>query len=86
MPVDTEVVKAAFDDFEKENFVDSKTKLTAQIKVAKNDWLKNKLNLKNDVYTPPVVATKPVETPAETVVVEPVAEKPKRRSLIKKDK
>ncbi len=51
MPVDTEVVKSAFTDFEKENFVDAKEKLVQQIQVAKNDFIKNKVGLQNDIYT-----------------------------------
>ncbi len=55
MPIDTDIVKSAFDSFEKEDFVDAKEKLTGQIKIAKNDFLKNKLGLENDVI--------PVEDP-----------------------
>ena len=49
MPVDDEKVKAALDDFEEEKFSDAKEKLSAEIKKAKNEFLKDKLKLKGDV-------------------------------------
>lgn len=49
MPMDDEKVKAALDDFEEEKFSDAKEKLSAEIKKAKNEFLKDKLKLKSDV-------------------------------------
>lgn len=51
MPVDVENVKNAFTDFEKENFVDAKEKLTKEIRTAKNDYFKNKLGLQNNIFS-----------------------------------
>lgn len=47
--MDKEQVKKAFDDFEDENYYDAEDALKKQIKQAKNDYLKSKLDLKNDV-------------------------------------
>lgn len=44
-------IKDALDSFEKDDFVDAKEKLSKQIKQAKNDFLKAKLGLKNDIET-----------------------------------
>jgi len=49
MPIDMEKIKKALDHFENDEFVDSKEVLQKEIKKAKNDFLKNKLDLKNDV-------------------------------------
>jgi hypothetical protein len=88
MPVDVEVVKSAFDDFERENFVDSREKLVGQVKAAKNDWLKNKLNLKNDVYVPAAIVTEPKKEefkPEEDVTKVEEPKKP-RKSILRKPK
>lgn len=47
--MDKEQVKKAFDDFEDENYYDAEDTLKKQIKQAKNDHLKSKLGLENDV-------------------------------------
>lgn len=49
MPIDMEQIKKALDHFENDEFVDSKEVLQKEIKKAKNDFLKNKLELKNDI-------------------------------------
>ena len=49
MTIDLEQIKKALDHFENDEFVDSKEVLQKEIKKAKNDFLKNKLELKNDV-------------------------------------
>lgn len=42
-------IKASLDAFEKDDFVTAKEKLVNQIKTAKNNFLKDKLELKNDI-------------------------------------
>lgn len=42
-------IMGAIDAFEKDDFITAKEKLAAQIKQAKNDFLKAKLELKNDI-------------------------------------
>ena len=77
MPIDVDVVKQALNDFEGENFVDAKEKIAGQVKIAKNDYIKNKLGLSSDpVITPE--ETKETKEPEET-------KEPKRRSLRKKN-
>ena len=49
MPIDTEKIKKALDHFENDEFVASKEILQGEIRKAKNDFLKNKLDLKTDV-------------------------------------
>ena len=49
MTIDKEAIKSALDNFEDDNFVDSKEILSKEIKKAKNDYLKDKLGLKKDV-------------------------------------
>lgn len=63
MPIDVNVIKSAFDDFEGENFVDAKEKLAGQIKTAKNDYLKTKLGLKGNFMNLPVTPTTPIADP-----------------------
>lgn len=48
MPVDNEQIKKALDHFENDEFVDAKEILQKEILKAKNDHLKNKLELKGD--------------------------------------
>jgi hypothetical protein len=48
MPVDNEQIKKALDHFENDEFVDAKEILQKEIQRAKNDHLKNKLELKGD--------------------------------------
>jgi len=47
--MDTVFVKQAFDAFEEEDFMGSKEILQKQMHQAKNDFLKAKLELKNDI-------------------------------------
>jgi hypothetical protein len=48
MPVDNEQIKKALDHFENDEFVDAKEILQKEILKAKNDHLKNKLELKGN--------------------------------------
>jgi hypothetical protein len=81
-PMDVEVIKSAFNDFESENFVDAKDKLTGQIKIAKNDFIKNKLGLNGNVYNLPVTSLSPNDDNAEDDIVDEPERKP--RKLLKK--
>lgn len=47
--MDEKAVKDAFDAFENEDFVSAKEKLKDQILQHKNDYLKKKLGMKNDI-------------------------------------
>jgi len=58
MPVDNEQIKKALDHFENDEFVDAKEILQKEILKAKNDHLKNKLELKGN-------ADSRIEEPAE---------------------
>jgi hypothetical protein len=49
MPVDNEQIKKALDHFENDEFVDAKEILQKEIRKSKNDHLKNKLELKQDI-------------------------------------
>ena len=49
MPIDMEKIKQALDHFENDEYVDSKEVLQKEIRKAKNDFLKNKLELKSDI-------------------------------------
>jgi len=49
MPIDQKEIKKAIDHFENDEFVDSKEIISKEIKKAKNDFLKNKLDLKGDI-------------------------------------
>ena len=55
MPINIEKVKAALDDFENENFVDSKEKITKEIRKAVSDRLKDKLGIKTTGLEEPEV-------------------------------
>ena len=46
---ETEIVKSALDDFENDDFLSAKEKIQGIIKDKKNTYLKNKLELKNDI-------------------------------------
>ena len=48
-PVDNEQIKKALDHFENDEFVDAKEILQKEIRNAKNDHLKDKLELKQDI-------------------------------------
>jgi len=54
MPMDKEQIKKALDHFENDEFTDAKDILSKEIKSVKNDWLKDKLELKNDIEPAPV--------------------------------
>lgn len=49
MPVDTDKVRDAFNKFEEEDFVSAKEILQQEIHKAKNDFIKTKLGLENEV-------------------------------------
>lgn len=49
MPVDNEQIKKALDHFENDEFVDAKEILQKEIRKSKNDHLKDKLELKQDI-------------------------------------
>jgi hypothetical protein len=86
MPMDLNVIKDAFSDFEGENFVGAKEKLVGQVKIAKNDYLKNKLGLSGDVMNLPITSVTPI-VPDDDVIEddpEPVVSPKTRKSLRKK--
>jgi hypothetical protein len=86
MPVDVEVINQVFNDFEGENFVDAKSKLADQFKIAKNDYLKNKLGLSGNVVQLPVTSAVNVEKEEDIDSEEDieVEKSPKRRLLKRK--
>lgn len=47
--MDDRVIKAALDSFESDDFLQAKELVQGQVKQAKNDFLKGKLGLKNDI-------------------------------------
>lgn len=49
MAMDDRVIKAALDSFENDDFLHAKELVQGQIRQAKNDFLKGKLELKNDL-------------------------------------
>jgi len=49
MSIDKEKIKKALDDFENDEYVSSKETLKDEIRKAKNDFIKDKLGLKNDI-------------------------------------
>jgi hypothetical protein len=51
--IDTEKIKKALDHFENDEFVDAKEILQQEIKKAKNEFVKNKLELKQDIEPQP---------------------------------
>lgn len=52
-PVDSEQIKKALDHFENDEFVDAKEILQGEIKKSKFDFLKDKLELKQDIEPKP---------------------------------
>ena len=44
-----ELVRKALDNFENDSFMDAKEILSKEINNKKNEWIKNKLELKNDI-------------------------------------
>lgn len=53
--MDEKEIKGALDAFERDDFVTAKDILSTQIKNTKNDYLKSKLGLVNDIEPKPVV-------------------------------
>jgi len=49
MPVDKEKIKAALDSFEEDSFTDAKDILKGEISKHRDGWLKDKLELQNDI-------------------------------------
>jgi hypothetical protein len=49
MPVDSENVKKAIDAFVDDDYMTSKEILKKEVKNAKNDWMRDKLGLDNDL-------------------------------------
>lgn len=49
MSIDNEKIKKALDHFENDEYVESKEILQKEISNYKNEWLKDKLDLKNDL-------------------------------------
>ncbi len=47
--MDDRVIKAAIDSFESDNLVQAKELIQGQVKQARNDFIKAKLGLKNDI-------------------------------------
>lgn len=47
--MDDRVIKAALDNFENDNFIQAKELVQGQIRQARNDFIKSKLGLKNDI-------------------------------------
>jgi hypothetical protein len=47
--MDIETIKKALDHFENDQFVNAKEILKKEIHKHKNEWMKNKLELKNDI-------------------------------------
>ena len=92
--MDDRVIKAALDSFENDDFLHAKQLVQGQIKQAKNDFLKAKLGLKNDLDNQFTQAQagdsiKDTLTPNEPEEIEPEPEeipKPKKRMLSKKKK
>lgn len=58
--MDEKEIKGALDAFERDDFVTAKEILSTQIKNTKNDYLKNKLGLVNDIEPKPVVPDDPI--------------------------
>jgi ribosomal protein L23 len=49
MPIDTEKIKTALDDFENDDFISAKDSIKLEIKGAVSDYFKDKLDLQNDL-------------------------------------
>ena len=94
--MDDRVIKAALDSFESDDFLHAKELVQGQIKQARNDFIKSKLGLKNDIEQqfvqvepgtePDIKTTDPFMgelTPDENDDQKPT---PKKRMLTKKKK
>lgn len=55
MPINKEQIRKALDHFENDEFSDAKDILNKEIKGVRNEWLKDKLELKNDIEPAPEV-------------------------------
>lgn len=49
MAIDQRVIKAALDSFESDDFLQAKELVQGQVRQAKNDFLKSRLELKGDI-------------------------------------
>jgi hypothetical protein len=91
MAMDPQVIKAAIDSFENDDFLHAKELVQGQVKQARNDFLKAKLGLKNDIEKQ-FVEMKPNENIGTTDPMtletdddpEPIV--PKKKRLIPKKK
>jgi hypothetical protein len=91
--MDDRVIKAALDSFENDDFLHAKELVQGQIKQARNDFIKAKLGLKNDIeqqfaqLEPDPANNEPNEIVDPENVTEPEPEpKLKKRLLPKKKK
>lgn len=95
--MDDRVIKAALDSFENDDFLHAKELVQGQIKQARNDFIKSKLGLKNDIeqqyaqLEPDPANNEPNEIVEPENVTKPDAEpetepKLKKRLLPKKKK
>lgn len=98
--MDPKVIKAAIDSFENDDFLHAKELVQGQVRQARNDFIKSKLGLKNDIekqfteLTPEtkIDTTDPANPRGEEADPEPEIEpvddmpvvKPKKRLLKKK--
>ena len=48
-PVDSKEIKKAIDSFENDDFISSKEIISKEIRKAKNEFIKDKLELKGDI-------------------------------------
>ena len=89
--MDDRVIKAALDSFENDDFLHAKELVQGQIKQARNDFIKSKLGLKNDIEQQFAQLEPDNVEPEPKEVVEPENEpetepKLKKRLLPKKKK
>lgn len=87
--MDDRVIKAALDSFENDDFLHAKELVQGQIKQARNDFIKAKLGLKNDIEQQYVQLEPDNSNVEPEEIVEPENEpepKLKRKMLTKKKK
>ncbi len=65
MPIDKEQVKKALDKFEDDKFTDAKDILKGEISKHRDEWIKDKLELKNDINPPIDKKEEPEDTNEE---------------------
>lgn len=76
-------IKGVLDDFEADNFVDAQDKLQKIVRTARDEFIQNKLGLKNPLATPEVVKVEDnVDIDINNTDVED--KKPKAKRLLKK--